>query len=180
MPQIPDNLVPTTISYTKLLTLLNEEEIPMQTLQPDDVIDLGSGAVLTVLGPQRNYEDLNNCSLILRLDFGRNSFLFTGDAESTAEQDLLQSGADLSADLLKVGHHGSSTSSSIDFLRAVRPDFAVISCGTSNDYGHPHQAALDRLAAIGCQTLRTDLSGTIIITSNGRQITCSYAMEAAA
>ena len=106
------------------------------------------------------------------MDYGETSFLFTGDAEKEAEERMLQrNGREaLQADVLKVGHHGSSTSTRAEFLEAVSPSYGVISCGKDNKYGHPHQSALDRLSAAGVQVLRTDEMGTVILQSDKEQI----------
>ena len=125
----------------------------------------------TILSPARNYEDSNDCSIVLRLTPGSNTFLFTGDAEEEAENDMLASGMDLSADVLKVGHHGSSTSTCDAFLDAVAPTYAVISCGTGNSYGHPHAETLNKLRAAGVKMFRTDDQGTITVTSEGSTLT---------
>ena len=90
-----------------------------------------------------------------------------GDEESGAEEDLLASGADIGADVLKVGHHGSDTSSSEEFLRAVGPEIAVIECGEGNDYGHPHLEVLERLEAVSAAVYRTDLDGSVVVTADG-------------
>ena len=108
---------------------------------------------------------------MLRVDFGETSFLFTGDMEQKAEGDLLEAGADVRAAVLKVGHHGSPTSSSEAFLEAVAPSIAVISVGEDNDYGHPSADVLARLEALGTTIYRTDTQGEIIITSDGQTLT---------
>lgn len=99
---------------------------------------------LTILGPVADYDDLNLTSVVCRVDAGDRSFLFTGDMEKKAENDLIAAGADLSADVLKVGHHGASTSSTADFLAEVDPVCSVISVGEGNSYGHPTAATLER------------------------------------
>ena len=125
----------------------------------------------TVLSPAKNYQDSNDCSIVLRLTHGSNTFLFTGDAEEEAEADMLASGMDLSADVLKVGHHGSHSSTSDAFLKAVSPSYAVISCETGNSYGHPHAETLNKLRSAGVQMFRTDEQGTITVTSDGSTLT---------
>ncbi len=141
---------------------------------PGDAWTVGTAAV-TVLGPVRAYDDTNNTSIVLRVNFGENSFLFTGDMERGAEADLLESGADVKADVLKVGHHGSSTSTSYPFLREVMPEYAVISCETGNSYGHPHEETLSRLRDADVTLYRTDMQGTVVATSDGKEI--SFAVE---
>ena len=131
---------------------------------------LGS-ATVQVLGPVAQYDDTNDTSLVLRIDYGQTSFLLTGDMESDAEKDLVESGANLDVDVLQVGHHGSETSTSYVFLNEVLPEMGVISVGTGNSYGHPHEAALSRLRDAGVDVYRTDLMGTITIASDGTNYT---------
>jgi competence protein ComEC len=109
--------------------------------------------------------------LVLSVSYGATRLLFTGDMESDAEADLLDSGADLKADLLKVGHHGSDTSTSYRFLYEVAPEYAVISVGEDNKYGHPTNEALEAYASVGATVYRTDELGTIVFTSDGTTIT---------
>ncbi len=134
------------------------------------VWQLGS-ATVTMLGPVAQYSDTNDTSIVLRIDYGSTSFLLTGDMEKTAESDLVASGADLKADVLQVGHHGSSTSTGYAFLNAVLPEMAVISCGVDNKYGHPHEETLSILRDAGVDLYRTDLQGTITIGSDGQNYT---------
>ena len=141
---------------------------------------LGS-ATVTLLGPVKQYDETNDTSLVLRIDYGSTSFLLTGDMESDAERDLVESGANLKADVLQVGHHGSSTSSSYLFLNAVLPEMGIISCGVNNKYGHPHEETLSILRDAGVDVYRTDLLGTITIGSDGANYTVSsehYATDA--
>ena len=134
------------------------------------VWQLGS-ATVTQLGPVAQYSDTNDTSLVLRLDYGSTSFLLTGDMEADAERDLVNTGANLKADVLQVGHHGSSTSTSYLFLNSVLPEMGVISCGANNKYGHPHEETLSILRDAGVDVYRTDLLGTITIGSDGRNYT---------
>lgn len=128
-------------------------------------------ASLKVLFPAEPGPDLNDSSLVIRLDYGESSFLFAGDTGSESEEILLQSGTDIDCDVLKVGHHGSSGSSGSEFLAAVTPETAVISCGLDNSYGHPAPEALKRLGAFTENIYRTDYCGDIIIRSDGHEIT---------
>lgn len=121
-----------------------------------------------------SYDDLNDYSIVVKVEFGNNSFLFTGDVGEVSEKEILSKGLDLKADVLKVGHHGSRTSSSDAFLNAVKPKYAVISVGKNNDYGHPHKESLQRLSGRGIQVYRTDESGTIVATSYGSNIKFKY------
>lgn len=134
-----------------------------------DEYDLGSAEV-EILGLNAG-EDTNNSSIVLMIRYGETSFLFTGDAEREAEQALLDAGAMLKADVLKVGHHGSDTSTSYPFLREVMPEYAVISVGEGNSYEHPEENTLSRLRDAEAEILRTDLNGDIIISSDGKELT---------
>lgn len=138
------------------------------------------GAQVQILGPLQRAEDSNDNSIVLKVSFGATSFLFTGDAERAEEQDLLNAGVNLQSTVLKVGHHGSDTSTSYPFLRAVAPQYAVISVGAGNSYGHPTEAVLSRLRDAGVTTFRTDMQGEITAVSDGQTINFSTAKNAAA
>ncbi|MEA4831456.1 MAG: ComEC/Rec2 family competence protein [Oscillospiraceae bacterium] len=124
-------------------------------------------AKVTIIGPQRLYDSVNDNSIVLKLEYGDTSFLLMGDAGNDAEKDLIESGYDLSADVLKIGHHGSSDATSYVFLKEVMPDIAVISCGKNNDYGHPSESTLSRLADAQAKVYLTQNDGDIIIESDG-------------
>lgn len=115
-------------------------------------------------------ETNNNMSLVVKITYGETSFLFAGDIETEAESDLLNAGIGLKADVIKIAHHGSTSSSSIDFLSAVSPKYAVISCGKGNRYGHPEQRTLDELKQQNIELFRTDLQGTITCRSDGHSV----------
>lgn len=134
-----------------------------------DTYELGS-ATVAVLGVNGG-EDTNDTSIILKIIYGSTSFLFTGDAEGPAEEAVLNSGADLSATVLKVGHHGSAGSTTYPFLREIMPEYAIISVGADNSYGHPTEEALSRLRDAGAKVYRTDLQGDIYVTSDGETVT---------
>lgn len=170
--EMPDKLIPTTKTYEDVLDVIEEKDIPLFTALAGDTIDLGSGAVLTVLGPvdPQAADNKNDTSVVTRLDFGESSFLFNGDQEEDMEQLLLQSGADLDCDMMTMGHHGSSTSSSQQYLDAVTPEYASISCGRGNQYGHPHDETIEKLEAMGVEYYRTDVNGNITFTSDGEDI----------
>lgn len=161
----------TTVTYEKLLNAIDSRGCAITVPSPGDKYKLGD-AVITVLAPNsKSYDSLNNYSIVLRLDWGESSFLFTGDAETPSENEMLKAFPSLlDCDVLKAGHHGSSTASSQAFLDAVTPDIAVISCGAGNDYGHPHSEVLKRFASMNIEVLRTDLRGTIVMTTDGHDI----------
>lgn len=140
-------------------------------------IDLGGGAVLQIIYPNTSFvggkvDDPNETSVVALLTYGDTSVLLTGDATEDNEPDLMQA-LDQTIDVLKVGHHGSAYSSTMPFLQAVRPRYAVISCGVNNDYGHPAPSTIERLRAIGSTIFRTDLQGDIRLVSNGGEPTIS-------
>lgn len=138
--------------------------------EPGTEVSLG-GATVTVLGPVKDDYDTNNSSIVLRVDYGVTSFLFTGDAETQAENDILETGMDVSATVLKVGHHGSDTSSGYRWLREVGAEYAVIQVGAGNTYDHPHEVILSRLRDADMTVYRTDLQGHIICRSDGQAVT---------
>jgi len=134
-----------------------------------DSFMLGS-AIVEILAPLKDYNDVNNNSLVLKITFGETSFMFKGDAERESEIDMVESSIDLSATVLKVSHHGSDTSTTYPFLRAVMPEIAIISSGQNNQYGHPHDNTLSRLRDADVTVYRTDLQGDIIVISDGINI----------
>ena len=158
-------------SWNYLLDACDERGVSYYNPEVSDTFTLG-GAELTVLSPAKGaeYENTNNTSLVLKLTYGDVSFMFTGDAEKEVERELLESSFDLRADVLKCGHHGSSTSTTKEFLEAVNPFSAVISCGKGNDYGHPHSETVTNLKNQNVQIYRTDKSSTIVAQSDGKEI----------
>jgi len=135
------------------------------------VIGCPSFSIVYFLGPVKNYgTDLNSWSAVMKLDFGNSSYLFTGDADRISEKDMIDNGMFLKADVLKVGHHGSYSSTSKEFLKEVSPKYAVISVGKNNNYGHPAQEVLERLEMYKVDLFRTDLQGHIIAISDGNKI----------
>ena len=130
-------------------------------------------AKFTIIAPNSNSYggNANDYSVAILLEYGKNRFLFTGDAEEASEMEMLSNGIELSADVYKVAHHGSRSASTQEFLNAVRPKYAVISCGEGNSYGHPHAEVLNRLRSMGVEVFRTDEQGSIIASSDGENIT---------
>ena len=127
-------------------------------------------ASFSFLGPLEDYDNTNDDSLVIRLEYGDTSFLFTGDMTAKAEKDLINDGANLRCDVLKVGHHGSSGSSCYQFLYEAQPSIGVISCEKGNSYGHPHEETLSRLHDADVTVFRTDLEGSIVIFSDGMKV----------
>ena len=139
-----------------------------------DTFSLG-GAEVTILGPVFDYENVNDSSIVLRIDHGERSFLFMGDAELGSEQDMLACGCPLNADLIKIGHHGSETSTSYQLLYEASPQYAVISCGLNNSYGHPDEAVMSRLRDADVRVYRTDMQGHIVCRSDGHTLSITTA-----
>lgn len=176
----------TTLTYRRMLEAVKKHVGRLTIAKAGQKFNLDNGVVLSVLGPRQPWlqnvsgSDLNANSVVVRLDYGRFSMLFTGDAEDETEARLLADEAPLNVKVLKVAHHGSRHSTKEPFLRAVKPEIAVISCGATNRYGHPTQATLDRLRRAGATVYRTDLHGDVTIATNGSEHAATTARKAAA
>lgn len=164
---MPDAIT-TTATFESVLDSLEAKNIAFQTPSIDSIFKLGNAAI-DVLYVGTDDSDLNNTSIVLKLTYGNTSILFMGDAEKEVETIIEKK--DISADVLKVGHHGSNTSSSKIFLEKVNPNYAIISVGTGNSYGHPSNTTIQNLENQNIQIYRTDENGTIIMTSDGTNIT---------
>lgn len=164
------NAVTDTKTFNDVLDAAESRNLSITVPEEDDEFSLGASRVTVLSKNKEQSDNLNNSSLILKIVYGDFSLLLTGDAEKEAEKQLLSDKKDVSADVLKVGHHGSETSTSGNFLKAVSPKCAVISCGKNNDYGHPHEKTLKKLEKQGTEVYRTDISGTISLfaDSDGR------------
>jgi len=164
--------------YENLENKIKQKNIPRTVVEKGMRLDLGGGAVLDVLFPDQDVSlwKTNEGSIIMKLTYGESSVLLTGDAPISTEQLVLKSTPIefLDSDILKVGHHGSHTSTSEDFVKAITPAYALISDGKTNKYGHPHQETLNTLESLGVKIFRTDLSGTIIMKSDGFTETFSF------
>ncbi len=162
----------TTNDYEEWLKQIKNKNIPYQIARAGDNIEFSDGVRFEILWPEddltgQRAQDLNDTSVVLRVVYGKTATLLTGDIPQTVEQILIQEG-NLSAQILKVAHQGSNTSSSKEFLQAVAPTWAVILVGANNRYGHPSSKVLNRLQALGINVLRTDLLGSISFISNGQ------------
>jgi competence protein ComEC len=157
-------------AFDSFVKYLGEQDKAITVPSPGDTFTLG-GADVEILGPIRPSDEPNNMSIVLKLTYGDVSFLFTGDAERAEEADIIEAGYDLSVTVLKVSHHGSETSTIYPFLREVMPEYAVISCGKNNSYGHPDENLLSRLRDADAMVFRTDMQGTITATSDGKTVT---------
>lgn len=174
--QIPVDTVYLPEAKKETKTYLEIEEALEQTDKEAGMPEIGKEYLydenvrIRFLGPQRTYKDANENSLVVQLAYGKNRFLFMGDAEEQAEADILEKNYDLECDVLKVGHHGSYTATSDSFLKESDPAYAVISCGKDNSYGHPHASVLAKLEDEDVQIYRTDTMGTVTAVSDGKQV----------
>ena len=157
-------------TYRELMDSMKSRNMTFSTPEVGAEYELGD-AVFTIIAPNDTYDDPNNSSMALILDYGENSFLFSGDCEEEAERDILENGMNLDVDVYQVGHHGSRSSSTEEFLDAMSPEYAVISCEEGNSYGHPHAQTLNNLRARRIKVFRTDEQGSIIAGSDGTDIT---------
>ena len=179
LPRLTEAQTPTTASYRSFLDAVKQSGAAVLASAPGARFPLGS-AVVTVLGPiADSAESLNDMSVVLRVDFGVQSILLTGDMEAEEEATLLENDLPLRATVLKVGHHGSSFSTTPAFLEAVNPKIAVIECGADNDYGHPHAQLLDRLSDYANYIYRTDLCGNITLMTDGETWSAGFEKERA-
>ncbi len=156
--------------YNEFMNTATANVITIEYPSVGDTFSFGSGQ-FTILAPNGiNPNDSNENSVAIKLENGANSFIFTGDAEETSEQDMISTGMNLDCDVLSAGHHGSSSSNTWDFLSASTPSYAVISCGAGNQYGHPSSETMGRLSDMGIPVFRTDKQGTVIAVSDGSSI----------
>lgn len=169
---IMPNFSKDTQIFSNTLSALDERNVEVIEAVPNYEFTIGE-AECRILAPLEEYEDANDMSAVIQLYFGSKSILFTGDAESESETDMVKkyTSTDLKADVLKVGHHGSSTSTTQEFIDLVNPEYAVISCGKDNKYGHPHDEIIDLLEKNKITYYRTDVSGTIVLKTDGKTIT---------
>lgn len=170
MPKLSKVNMVTTRAYENLLSTIKDKQVHAIAAEPNLTFDFGNAECM-ILAPLSQDENLNNMSAVTKVTFGSTSFLFQGDAEKKVESAILSNGTDVSADVIKVGHHGSKTSSSKKYIDAVLPKVAVISCGVENSYGHPHSATLDTLKNIGADTYITYEYNSLCVKSDGKKIT---------
>lgn len=157
--------VHTSQTFEEMLTLIDEKNIPYDVPTPGDNIKFDEDVTVKVLNANEQASDNNDASIVLKIVYGNVSFLLTGDAGIALEKEMMQ--YDVSATVLKAGHHGSNTSSSEDFIRAVKPEVTILSYGKDNKYGHPHAEVVDRLKEIGSKIYATADIGTITVTTDG-------------
>ena len=162
--------VSTSKTYFDLLTTISNKGLKVKTAKSGVVILSEDNLKLEFIAPNSdNYSDLNNYSAVLKLTYLDNTFLFMGDAETLSEDEIT---ADVNADVIKVGHHGSDSSSGIEFVKKVSPEYAIIMVGEGNSYNHPYQTIIDRYLSVGAKVLRTDLDGNIVCNSDGKEVSC--------
>lgn len=161
LPQLSEINTPTTPTYERLLTVVKKSGAKVIAAKPAAAYTLGESK-FTVLAPMIQDEELNNMSVVLRLTYRQRSFLFTGDAETAVEEQILEKQYDVSCDVLKLGHHGSSSSNSATFVSAAAPQYAIAECGYQNSYGHPHRETVALCRSLGVKLLRTDKNGNIV------------------
>jgi len=167
MPKVSAN----TVIFETLLTEIDKKNLKIISGKAGiNIIDTDDIDFFLLAPNSDKYNETNNYSLLVRLDYRNSSFLFTGDAEKESEEEIINQGYNIDVDVLKVGHHGGVSSTSQKFLENVNPFYAVISVGGNNSYGHPHKETLERLANMNIKVLRTDEMGTIIMTSDGNTI----------
>ena len=156
------NVVATTKTYEEVIDAISAKKLKVTSPKTGDKFTVGN-AECEVMSIRNDKDDYNNCSIVIKMDFNNVSYLFTGDAEESVESSRKWP----HIDVLKVGHHGSNTSSSKNFLEQIKPEVALISVGQGNTYGHPTQATLKRLSNIGAKIYRTDENGTILLIEKG-------------
>lgn len=164
------NVVHTTKTYEDVLDSLERHNLSITAPEVGSRYYLGS-ANFTILAPTRSdYDEINNYSIAIKLSFGDTAFLLAGDAEKLSEDEMIETGIDISADVLKISHHGSAYSSSSDFLDAVNPSYSIVCVGKDNEYGHPHSETLQAIHGHDIKLYRTDEQGTVVFTTNGQTI----------
>ncbi|CCO07653.1 ComEC/Rec2 family competence protein [Desulforamulus hydrothermalis] len=176
LPKVNHN----TKTYRDVLLAVKEKKLKAIAARGGQSFSLGEARVDILAPNSDSYQELNEYSIVCKVTFGASRFLLTGDAEKVSESEMLQNNYDLQADVLKIAHHGSSSSTGKKFLKAVAPQMAVISVGSGNDYGHPHRETLQKLASAGIKVYRTDLMGTIVMTTDGQKIEAATQRTAAA
>ena len=169
MPRVQSN----TKTFESVLTEIAKKGLKVSTAKAGLKLEWEPDVKVEMIAPIDTYKDANDMSAVIHLTFGNNSFLFTGDAESESETDLVKAQIILKSDVLLVGHHGSNTSTSQAFLDKVNPKYAIIQSGKGNKYGHPTELVLKRLSEKGIKIYRNDEQGNIVFTSNGNEINVS-------
>ena len=168
MPELKEEVIPTSRTYEKFLLAIKNKNITPERPIPGTSFNVGE-LIFEVLAPNKQYDDVNNNSIVVKMTFKNTSFLFTGDAEKESENDMINNNFNLEADVLKVGHHGSKTSTSSAFLRKVNPKYAVI-CVGEDRYNLPKKITIDKLTKRNIKVFRTDCNGTVVFSTDGNKI----------
>jgi competence protein ComEC len=172
MPDVPSDLQPSTVCYTKMTEAIEKKSIPTSLVYSGDKIDTSTEADVSILGPVKGeaFDSLNDYSIVMKIKYGKRTFLFMGDSENTANSTLMDTDEDFSADVIKVGHHGSADATNYKLLSKVIPQYAVLSLGKDNDYGYPHDEVIKLLSDFECTVYRTDKDETVLFECNGDDI----------
>lgn len=173
IPHLSDEDIPTASYFLKFLDAAEKYSVRLTEAETGREFTVGDAHCEIIAPCGEGYKDLNDYSVSVMLRHGKNSFIFTGDAEAVSEKEMIASGRLAHANVYKAGHHGSDSSGSPGFLEVIRPDIAVISCGAENSYGHPKDITIERLSAYTDNIYRTDLCGTVMIRSDGEGLTVS-------
>jgi competence protein ComEC len=163
-------VISNTDAFKDMVSTLNQKQLKISSITSETKLYLNKDLYCYIIPTNLNYDNLNNYSLIIKIVYGNTSFLFSGDAEVLREEEILNKGYNINADVIKIGHHGSKSSTSQKYLDEVNPKVAIISCGKGNDYGHPHKETLLKLKEKGIITFRTDVHKTVILESDGNNI----------
>lgn len=173
MPKVQSN----TRTFEDVLLSIQRKGLKVATAKAGLQLDWESDVTVAMVAPVVEIDDSNEMSAVIHITYGETSFLLTGDAEAGSEKEMINSNADLKSDVLMVGHHGSTSSTTEAFVEAVQPSYAVIQVGQDNTYGHPKATVLKRLNDYGIQVYRNDQQGDIVFTSNGKDITVSHSKQ---
>ncbi len=160
----------TTKTFKDTILAVKEKNLTIKSPKSGQVLEFG-GAKMEFLAPNsEKYKDLNDYSIVSKISYGKNSFMLMGDAEKVSEKEIISKGYNLKSDVIKLGHHGSSTSSSKEFIKLVDPKFAVASCGKNNEYGHPHKEIVKLLSSFNIELYKTFETGNITFISDGENL----------
>ena len=170
MPEISEKLVPTSAAYTKFLESLVNTQAEVISPKMGEKFSM-EGLTVTFFGPADEYDDLNDMSIVVRLDYGDVSFLFTGDCRKNPFKDIIKAGFDVDVDVVKAAHHGAYNATDEAVFEAMSPEYMLISCGLDNSYGHPHKEVIQMLTESETDFYRTDYNGTITVVSDGKALT---------
>lgn len=176
MRDIPDKNVPEDVDYYNFIKVIKDKNINVCYPEFEEKLSVNNAELIFYTLPV-DYDNLNNASIITKINYQNTSFLFTGDIEKKAEKDIIVKNIDLKADVLKVAHHGSNTSSSDEFLERVKPGYCVISCGVNNSFNHPTNNTISRLSKYTSDILRTDLLSDIVFEFDGNKLKYLFRKE---